>query len=261
MVRQQENLSKPRVRFEWIDALRGFTLFHMVVYHMLWDLTHLFGVAIPWFGTTISYIWQQAICWTFLLISGFCFSLGHHPLQRGLLISGGGMLIMLVTFFATPESRVVFGILTCIGLCMLLMIPLEKLLRCVPVWCGLPLSAALFVLTRNIPKRGTLGFESWDLIALPESLRSGGYGMMLLGFRNPEIHSTDYFPLLPWLFLFSTGYWLYRLVQPQLYRTKTACRWLAPLCMLGRHTFVIYLVHQPVIYGMLWVVLWLFSLG
>ena len=151
---------------------------------------------------------------------------------------------MLVTFFATPESRVVFGILTCIGLCMLLMIPLEKLLRYVPVWCGLPLSAALFVLTRNIPKRGTLGFESWDLIALPESLRSGGYGMMLLGFRNPEYIRQIISPYCHGFFCFRRAIGSIVWYSHSYTGRRRRVDGLHPLCMLGRHTFVIYLVHQ-----------------
>lgn len=250
---QKRNIvAEPRSRFEFIDALRGFTLLHMIAYHTIWDLTHLFGVSISWFGGTFSYVWQQCICWMFLLISGFCYTFGHHHLRRGLTILGCGVVITLVTCVFMPESRVVFGILTFIGLAMLLMIPLERVLWHIPVWIGLPVCFGLFILTRNIPKSGALGFEQWNLLQLPEMLRNGGYGLMLLGFRNPEIRSVDYFPLIPWIFLFLTGYWLYRLLKEPMRRMKLFHLGWKPLCFLGRHTLMIYMLHQPVLYAILW---------
>ncbi|MCD8218910.1 MAG: DUF1624 domain-containing protein [Ruminococcus sp.] len=238
-------------RLELIDLFRGLTLLQMLAYHALWDLTHLFGVSIPWMGSMAAYVWQQVICWSFVLISGFCFSLGHHHLRRGLLIFGCGTVIMVVTRIFTPESRVVFGVLTLIGLSMLLMIPLERVFRYVPTAVGLPVSFGLFLLTRNIPKNGSFGFERWELFQLPASFRSGGYGLMLLGLRNLEIPTSDYFPLIPWLFLFMTGYWIYRLLERVAHQAALFhIRW-KPLCFLGRHTLVIYMAHQPILYVLL----------
>lgn len=246
---------KPQERIQWIDALRGFTLLQMLAFHALWDLVFLFGVELDWYRSTPGYLWQQGICWTFLLLSGYCVGLGKHLLRRGLLVSAGGAGIMLATYFVMPERRVVFGVLTCLGLCMLLMVPLRRYLEKIPAWLGLGLSMLLFFLTRNIPRENALGFEGLTLVQLPESLRQGGYGMMLLGFRNPEIRSTDYFPLLPWVFLFVAGFFLYRLTAKYLDRIRTNWRWLVPLCVVGRHTLWVYLLHQPILYGVLYVVM------
>ena len=70
------------------------------------------------------------------------------------------------------------------------------------------------------------------------------------GFFPRGFFSTDYFPLLPWLFLFWAGYFLHfcmgrARMEPL---RRSVC---APLGWLGRHSLGIYLLHQPVIYGVL----------
>lgn len=236
-------------RLHLLDALRGFTLINMIAYHGIWNLVYLFGVQAPWYRGTPGYIWQQWICWTFILLSGFCFRLGRRPLKRGLTVFGCGILVTAVTLAVMPDSRIIFGVLTCIGSCMLLLIPLEKWLKRVPSAVGLALSFGLFVLLRNVPD-GTLGFEGLVLAALPESL----YRNLLtayLGFPHRGFFSTDYFPLIPWLFLFVTGYFLFRCLDEKGLNEKLFTRGQFPvLNWMGRHSLLIYLLHQPVLYGL-----------
>ena len=59
-----------------------------------------------------AYIWQQSICWTFILLSGFCIPFSRRLLRRGLEVFGAGALVMLVTNLVLPEDRVIFGVLT-----------------------------------------------------------------------------------------------------------------------------------------------------
>lgn len=236
-------------RLHLLDALRGFTLINMIAYHGIWNLVYLFGVQAPWYRGTPGYIWQQWICWTFILLSGFCFRLGRRPLKRGLTVFGCGILVSAVTLAVMPDSRIIFGVLTCIGSCMLLLIPLEKWLKRVPSAVGLALSFGLFVLLRNVPD-GALGFEGLVLAALPESL----YRNLLtayLGFPHRGFFSTDYFPLIPWFFLFVTGYFLFRCLDEKGLNEKLFTRGQFPvLNWMGRHSLLIYLLHQPVLYGL-----------
>ena len=135
-------LVRPRRRIAALDALRGLTLVSMIAYHACWDLVYLFHADWDWYRGTGAYIWQQSICWTFILLSGFCFSLGRRPLRRGLMVFGCGWVVTLVTVLFMPEEQIWFGVLTLIGSCMLLMVPLEKLLRHVPAGVGLAAAAA-----------------------------------------------------------------------------------------------------------------------
>ena len=99
-----------------------------------------------------------------------------------------------------PENRVVFGVLTLLGSCMILLLPLQGAIRKIPPAAGMAASAVLFVLTRDV-NRGFLGFEGWNPVALPD----GWYRNLFtawLGFPEPGFFSTDYFSLFPWIFLF-----------------------------------------------------------
>ena len=116
-------------RLVWLDALRGFTVVSMVLYHGMWDAVFLFGLKAPWYDALPGYLWQQSICWTFIFLAGFSWRFDRKPLKRGLLIFGAGALVTLVTTLFMPEDRIVFGVLTLIGSCILLMIPLDRLFR------------------------------------------------------------------------------------------------------------------------------------
>ena len=71
-----------------------------------------------------------------------------------------------------------------------------------------------------------------------------------LGFPPADCYSTDYFSLLPWCFLFLTGYFLRRVQLDRQARPERDIR-LPVFSTLGRHSLLIYLVHQPLVFGLL----------
>lgn len=242
-----EHTKKPRLHL--LDAIRGFLLLNMIAYHGIWNLVYLFGVRVLWYTGRTGYLWQQFICWSFILLSGYCWAMSRSHLKRGLLVFGGGALVSLVTCILIPENRILFGILTCLGSCMLLMQPLEKVLRKIPTGMGVALSFLLFLLLRNCPE-GNLGFEGWIIRDLPHWLYRNNL-TAYIGFPYPEFYSTDYFPLLPWLFLFVTGYFLHRVTSRKGLDVQLFARGQVPLLnWLGRHSLLVYLLHQPVLYGL-----------
>ena len=227
-----------------LDTLRGMTLVSMMVYHACWDLVYLFRQDWAWYRSFGAHLWQQSICWTFILLSGYCFHLGHHRLRRGLLSLGGGALVSAVSQVA--GSPIHWGVLTLLGAAALLTIPLDPLLRRLPARAGLAGSFCLFFLLREV-NQGSLGFEGAALLTLPADWYQNSL-TALLGFPGPDFFSADYFSLLPWLFLFWTGYFLYRL-RPEGEGRELR---LPLVTTLGRHSLVAYLLHQPLIYGVLW---------
>ena len=227
-----------------LDTLRGMTLVSMMVYHACWDLVYLFRQDWAWYRSFGAHLWQQSICWTFILLSGYCFHLGHHRLRRGLLSLGGGALVSAVSQVA--GSPIHWGVLTLLGAAALLTIPLDPLLRRLPARAGLAGSFCLFFLLREV-NQGYLGFEGAALLTLPADWYQNSL-TALLGFPGPDFFSADYFSLLQWLFLFWTGYFLYRL-RPEGEGRELR---LPLVTTLGRHSLVAYLLHQPLIYGVLW---------
>lgn len=233
-------------RYYILDGIRGFALVNMLIYHGVWDLVYMFECDWQWYRSELAYAWQQYICWTFIFLSGFCFPFGKKKLKRGLIVFLSGSLISIVTLVAMPENRVIFGILTLIGSCMLLMIPLEQILKKVPPVIGLLFGFMLFFFTRNV-NQGCLGFGDFRLAALPDYW----YRNLLttyLGFPTLDFYSTDYFSLFPWIFLFATGYFANCFLrQKNLLFHLQPCK-IKPLEWLGQHTLGIYIVHQPLIY-------------
>ena len=74
--------------------------------------------------------------------------------------------------------------------------------------------------------------------------------LWLFGFTTPDFASADYFPLLPWFFVFLLGTWAGRYVKagrlPQWFYTAKAPR----LALVGRHALVLYVLHQPLLYAL-----------
>ena len=234
-------------RYELLDSIRGITLLSMILYHGAWDIVYLYHIKWNWYHGTGAYIWQQSICWTFILLSGFCWPLSKKPLKRGIIVFGGGILVSVVTGLFLPDSRVMFGVLTFIGSAMLLLIPLDKLFRKIPAEGGVLISFLLFLLTRNV-NEGYLGFEIYNLIKLPATWYRGII-MSYLGFPSPAFFSTDYFSLIPWLFLFFVGYFVSHIFQRKgIFCHPVLKKGLPMFSFLGRHSLLIYLLHQPVLY-------------
>lgn len=237
-------------RYGFLDTLRGLTLLSMIAFHTTWDLVFLFGVPFDAFRRLPGEIWQQSICWVFLILSGFCWSLGKHPLRRGLIVSAGGLITTAVTLIFTPSTRIIFGILTLLGFLMIVMIPLRRLFDKIPPEIGLPAAFLLFFPFYPITQ-GYLGLYDWVVfLEMPYNLYHGLFATFW-GLKDPTFFSADYYPVFPWIFLFFTGYFLFRLWDKYGRPGKWLSRQISPLAWIGRHTLPIYLVHQPIIYGIL----------
>lgn len=251
----EKNITEhPAERYALLDELRGLDLVNMMAYHALWDLIYLFGIRAEWYVGWQGRLWQFCICSVFILLSGFCIPLGHHAFKRGVQVFLGGAAVTAVTLLFMPEDRVIFGVLTFLGSAMLLTALCRPLLEKIPAGWGLAASLALFALCYPISS-GYLGFLNFR-IYLPGVLYAN-YFTAYLGFMPWWFYSTDYFPLLPWLFLFWAGYFLHRVIGRQ--RMKPLRRSLCPpLGWLGRNSLILYLLHQPVIYGLLMGEFWIF---
>ncbi|HWP50139.1 MAG TPA: heparan-alpha-glucosaminide N-acetyltransferase domain-containing protein [Clostridia bacterium] len=236
---------KGSARYALLDALRGFSILSMICYHTTYDLVAIYGLALPWYFDTPGYLWQQSICWSFILLSGVSWHFGHNPLKKGLVVSACGLIISLITAIFMPSQLIVMGVLSFLGAAALLMIPVSHLLRDVDPRLAATVSAVLFFVTRNTG-HGSLGFEGLNLMGLPDYLYiiPGGF---ILGFPSAGFSSSDYFPIVPWFFLFAFGDFLWCCIETNSH-VRLALRFdLPPLSILGRGSLIIYLLHQPLI--------------
>lgn len=158
-------------------------------------------------------------------------------------------MITAVTLLAMPQNRVIFGVLTLLGTCMILMIPIHKIVKGLSPMIGMCISVLFFVLLRNV-SRGYIGFEDWNLCTIPSGFYRN-YLTAYLGFPQPVFFSTDYFPVIPWIFLFLIGYFLYGAAEKRKLFKFLMPKRVAVIGWIGKHSFPIYLLHQPVLYVVL----------
>lgn len=234
-------------RYHRIDEIRGFILLNMIIFHTFWDLVYMYGAKADWYRGTIGILWQRCICFGFIFLSGFCWQLGKKPWKRGMLVFGAGLLITLSTMLVMPDNLVLFGILTFLGSAMLLFIPLSRLLDKIPPIWGILGSFLFFLFTYSV-NHGYVGIGTIKLWTLPRAW----YGNLFtgyMGFPEPGFRSMDYFSIFPWIFLYMAGYFAYSLWKKK-GKVSVENKRVAPVLeFLGKHSLLIYMLHQPLIYG------------
>jgi uncharacterized membrane protein len=232
----------PTSRIEWIDLARGLALLAMAIYHLAWDL-EFFGYAEP--GMTARGGWKlfaRSIASSFLFLVGVSLFLAHgrgirwRPfLRRIAMVAGAALAISIATYFATPDQFIFFGILHEIVLASLLGLAFLRL------------PAPLILVAAAL------------VIAAPNFLRTPffdhpAFWWVGLSSRNPP--SNDYVPIFPWFGAVLIGIAAAKLAaRAGVFRRladTTPGGWSRPLQFAGRHSLAVYLVHQPVLIGLLW---------
>ena len=225
-----------------LDALRGLCILGMIAIHFTFDLTDLYGVLDWEYPPAFAFLmdWGGVV---FFLISGVCVTLGSRCVRRGLTVLGCGLVVSAVTAgmyllgLADPVVIIYFGVLHCLGLCMILWHCLRKL---------------------PTPVLGALGVLLAGLGLWLRSFRVETRWLVWLGLLYEGFATSDYFPLLPYLGFFLLGAVLGR----KLYKNKTT---LLPgmgagfparsLQWVGRWSLPIYLFHQPILTGIIYLIL------
>lgn len=233
-------------RYYVIDYIRAFVILNMILYHTIWDIVYIFNMDIYQFKDIQGKIWQRFICIAFILLCGFCWSLSKNHLKRGLITFALGGAISIVTYIFVPENVIRYGILTMLGSAILIMIPLEKILNKVNEILGFVASILLYVIFKDINN----GYIFFSIVKVPKFLYSGEF-MTYLGFTEEGFYSSDYFSILPWIFIFIGGYFLKVTVEKRNCMDMLKGVPNAFIEAVSRNSIYIYVIHQPVIYGVL----------
>ena len=121
-------------RLETLDLVRGLTLVSMILYHWMWDFLYLSDTGSrmtalkDWYRGPGGFFWQQSICWTFILLSGFCVPFSRRIFRRGLEVTAAGLVVSAVTVFLMYDERVLCGVLSFLGAAMILSGILDRIL-------------------------------------------------------------------------------------------------------------------------------------
>ena len=214
-----------------LDSARGIAILLVVLVHIFSFGCQFGGWGLEW----TDFFWgvKQYGGAFFVFLSGVCATLGSKSVKRGIAVFLCGMLFTGLTVWLYLSGRedesilIQWGVLHCIGLCMILW----PLLRKIPSWLrivlGAVIAAAGYYLLSQIHVRNPwlfpLGLRTWDFTAL------------------------DYFPLMPHLGWFLMGSGLGSLVYSGRRPLFPSLR-PGVLAFCGRHSLGIYLIHQPLLY-------------
>lgn len=228
-------------RLPVIDGARAIALLAMACFHGLWDLGNVRLTPENYAATPIGKHAAEGIAGSFLILVGVGLVLMNGrgvrlrpTLMRLARIAAGALAVTVATYVVFPDSFVFFGILHCIAVASVLGLPFLFL-----PW-PVTLVAAALVLAA-------------PLLVQADWLDSPALWFLGLGRITPR--TNDYVPLFPWFGLVLTGIVLGRLGLPILARSLLG-RW-EPSGKLGRvatfagrHSLAVYLIHQPVLFGL-----------
>lgn len=241
-----EIIAQRHHRIDILDAIRGFAILAMVFYHALYDLVYLFNVDIG----PLAYLryLEPPFAGAFILLAGVSSRFSHSNFKRALKVAAVAALVTAGTLLFTPQDAIYFGILHFMAAAILLYALAGRLLEKIPPAAALPLWLALFILTYQMPETYFVGLRGLFGFTLPGALQSVPW-LFPFGIPNANFASADYFPLVPWLFLFLAGAVVGKPIRdgrlPERFYTARVPFFAAA----GRNTLLIYLLHQPVIYG------------
>lgn len=222
-------------RFLSIDLLRSAAILGMIIYHGAYDLREFKNAPLdPFSGGWL--MLQRSVAITFLLLVGISAVLSSAKgdllrrfLKRAVIVEACALIVTIVTFFFDRVAYVRFGILHMIALSLVLL----------PLFLPIKRWNLLFGLL--VVVFGTV----WDPPRAETTL------LLPLGIMPRMFQSIDYFPLIPWfgvvLIGAGLGVHLFEGKTPRL-KANALTRVLA---FPGKHSLLIYMVHQPVLLGLL----------
>ena len=225
-------------RILWIDVIRGVSILAMITFHFAFDLMY-FGFA----KSDLIYqpdwrLFERMIAFSFLFIAGLSLFITHGSLikwnsfiKRYGVTAICAVLISTVTYVLFNGDMIRFGILHAIsvsGLISLLLLKLNSFFLAL-------LAVIIFLINLIIPQPV-----------------EGDYFWQWLIYTNETPHSLDYRPIIPWITPFILGMASYQLFKKWgLLETNKIIiyRELSILSWLGRNSLIIYLIHQPILFG------------
>ncbi len=233
----RQNGAMTRMRRQSIDVYRGLAILAMAAYHAIWDL-NLYGLVEVGIGVDPGWIaLQRSILTAFLLLVGAGLALAHGDgvrwrgfWRREALLVAAAAGVSLVTWFQFGDYFAYFGVLHAIALSSLCALPFVR----APLWAAIGTALVVLVLP-----------AVWSDPAFDTRWLSW------IGFFTTTPATADLVPMFPWF-----GVVLIGLAGMRLLAEAPAFTWTSPgraargLALMGRWSLVIYLVHQPVLFGL-----------
>ena len=227
-----------------VDEVRGFEYVLMVLYHLYYDIAFVYCIDLPQPVDIVMKYIQLIFAGVFIFIAGIAANYSSNNFRRGAQYFFIGMAMTFVTAIVMPSEIIVFGALHFMGIAAMIYGFVGKYTESIPWFIGIVLFGILYAFTINVPN-GYIGFDGLFRINLPSRIYGHDW-LFALGLPGPSFHSSDYFPLIPYIFLYFAGaslgvYFKSGIAPKGLYDTR-----FHSLTFIGKHGLWIYLLHQPV---------------
>ncbi len=218
-------MNNPIRRADFIDLLRTIAICWMVIFHFAYDLKTL-GFTYTDFSSGFWYYFPRLIAGSFLFIVGLSLHLAYKDginwskfWQRQIKIGAGAIIISISTYFIFPANWVYFGTLHCIFFATFF---------------------GVFFINKRLL---TLGLILLILLGI-----FSGFDLLWLSvlIKKP---SMDFIPIYPWFICTLLG--LFVASFDGFWKFVYNCRTHPLLALPGKHSLIIYLLHQPIIFGAL----------
>ena len=223
--------------------LRGFSIIYVMLYHLLYDLIFFSGISVPFFFSDGWEIAHQFFLIILFSVSGICAGFSKNVLKRGAILFLCGELLTIFTAAFLPDNLIVFGVLSCFGASMLIYGVISPVLKKVPNIIIFVVFTLLAVIFYNFPQNETL-FLIFDSIKLnvPDNINY----LYPIGITSSAFRSADYFPLVPYGFIFLAGTAFSDSVKEERFPKFFYKAHLPVINFLGRYSLWAYIIHQPV---------------
>jgi uncharacterized membrane protein len=225
-------------RVAGIDALRGLAVMAMVAFHFCFDLAYFRAIAADFYRDAFWLHARTTILSSFLLLAGVSLVLAQRT-DRGRAgfwphvarIAACALAVSIGSWFVFPASYIWFGVLHAVAVSLVLIRPLADQPK---------LALAL----------GIVVIAAGNVLASP---LFNGQPWGFLGFATMKPRTEDYVPLFPWAGVMLVGVALgHALVRNQFRAVAALGRAPRVVAWLGRHSLAVYMLHQPLLFGVLW---------
>ncbi|MBI5036914.1 DUF1624 domain-containing protein [Candidatus Micrarchaeota archaeon] len=219
-----------------IDAFRGAAMVLMVVFHFFFDLNYLGLASFSLYDGPLLLL-QRATAFLFLSLVGVSLVLARtggvtlwRNVKRAMFLAAVALFITLATWVYPHNGFIVFGVIHLIAVSVLLGFFFVRFSALLNLLFG-SLAFALGFLVSSVP------------VSFP--------WLVWLGFKFPGFYTLDFYPLLPWFGLVLFGIAFGKTFYAERKSLLQPVPSLKPLAFLGRHALALYLIHQPVLFGLL----------
>lgn len=208
----------------------------MVYYHLMYDFG-IFGL-VSWdfvFSLPMQ-ILERFAASLFIILAGFSSRLSSNNIKRGLVVIALGFVVAIVSGFA--GEPIYFGVLHLLGSSMVIYGVFGKYFDKLPKYfipsVCIPLFACTYYMYRNVYVA-----INW---------------LFPIGLRSLNFITSDYFPLMPWFFMFLIGTWLAKMLLTGERKPWMDRRYPRAMVWLGQKSMIIYLAHQIILYPLAWLI-------